>query len=353
MITPAGRVKVEGYTTDIITDLSIDWLKTKRDPSKPFLLLTWHKAPHRNWQPGPKQLNLYDDVMIPEPPTLFDDYKGRGTAAKTQDMTIAQTLTPNDLKLDGPPKGLNAEQERLWHEAYDAENRAFEKAGLKGDDLVRWKYQRYMKDYLRCVASVDENVGRLLDYLDESGLSENTIVVYTSDQGFYLGEHGWFDKRWIYEESLHTPLLVRWPGVTPAGRVCESLVSNIDLAPTFLEAAGVKVPAEMQGRSLLPLLKGETPGDWRSSFYYNYYEFPAVHSVRRHEGVRTDRYTLVHFYDLDEWELYDLKDDPNQLHSVYDDPGYAEVVKRLKDELVRLREQNKVPAEPPPLRKPR
>lgn len=351
MINAGGKVQTSGYATEIITDLSLDWLKKERDPNKPFLLLAWHKAPHRNWQPAPKYLNLFKDVKIPEPPTLFDDYSGRGTPARDQDMSIAKTLTDHDLKLGPPPPRLNPEQKAAWEAAYTAENEAFRKADLKGGDLIRWKYQRYMKDYLRCVASVDESVGRLLDYLDESGLAENTVVAFTSDQGFYLGEHGWFDKRWMYEESLKTAFLVRWPGAVPAGAVSDALVSNIDFAPTFLELAGAEIPSEMQGRSVLPILRGKSPADWRKSFYYEYYEYPIPHRVQRHDGVCTDRYKLIHFYDVDEWELYDLKADPREMHNLYADPAQAETVRSLKTELTRLRTFYEAPNPPPETRR--
>ena len=343
------RVKHIGYTTDIITDLALDWLKGRRDPNRPFMLMVQHKAPHRNWQPAPKHLHLYDDVEIPEPDTLFDDYRGRGTPAKTQDMTIARTMNAADLKLK-PPRGLTPEQLEKWNAAYEPKNEAFRNANLEGRALVRWKYQRYMKDYLRCIASVDENVGRLLDYLDASGLAGNTVVIYSSDQGFYLGEHGWFDKRWIYEESLRTPLLVRWPGVVQPGSVNRDLVSNLDFAETFLDIAGASIPSDMQGRSLVPLLAGRTPSDWRKTFYYHYYEFPGAHSVRRHDGVVDGRYKLIRFYepDVDEWELYDLRSDPKELRSVYDDPPYAQVRKRLTAQLKRLRQELKVPVPDPP-----
>ena len=347
MIENGKQIEREGYCTDLVVDSSLEWLK-KRDKNKPFLLMCQQKAPHRPWHPAPKYLNKYDDVTIPEPDTLFDDYSGRGKPAHTQDMTIAKTMTPHDLKFQ-PPGRLTPEQAKLWSEAYDAENEAFRKANLQGQDLVRWKYQRYIKDYLRCVDSVDENVGRVLKYLDENGLAENTIVVYSSDQGFYLGEHGWFDKRWIYEQSVKTPLLVRWPKVTKPGSVCEAMASNLDFAETLLEAAGVKVPADMQGRSLVPLLKGETPQDWRTSFYYHYYEFPGPHAVRKHYGVVERRYKLVHFYepDVNEWEMYDLTADPKELRSVHNDPKYAKERTRLEAELKRLRAELKVPEQDP------
>ncbi|MDP6538153.1 MAG: sulfatase [Planctomycetota bacterium] len=337
MLTAQGRRRHHGYTTEIITDLALEWLREERDPERPFLLMYQHKAPHREWEPGPRQLSLYDDVEIPEPATLFDDYGGRAAGARSQEMTLERHLSPRDLKLV-PPPGLDEAQLALWNAAYGPKNAAFEAANLEGEALVRWRYQRYLKDYLRCVASVDENLGRVLDYLAENGLEENTIVVYSSDQGFYLGEHGWYDKRWMYEESLRMPLIVRWPRAVRPGSVEERLVSNIDFAPTFLEAAGVPVPEELQGASLLGLLRGEQPRDWRESVYYHYYEFPGVHAVQRHYGVRDERYKLIHYYQLDEWELFDLERDPSELASVHADPAYAKVRERLEAELVRLGE---------------
>lgn len=345
MIRNGERVKHVGYTTDIITDLALDYLKNSRDPNKPFMLMFQHKAPHRNWQPGPKYLHMYDDVTIAEPDNLFDNYEGRGTAAKQQDMTIAKTMTPFDLKLT-PPKNLTPEQLQVWNAAYEPKNEAFRKANLTGKDLVRWKYQRYMKDYLRCVASVDDNVGRMLDYLEKSGLAKNTIVMYSSDQGFYLGDHGWFDKRFMYEESYRMPFLVRWPGVIKPGSVNNELVSNLDFAETFLDLAGAPIPDDMQGVSLVPLFKGNAD-KWRDSLYYHYYEFyndrRSAHMVRRHNGVRTKRYKLIDFYNLGEWELYDLKKDPREMKNVYSDPEYAQVVTDLKAELKRLQTQYQVP----------
>ncbi|MEZ6071049.1 MAG: sulfatase [Pirellulales bacterium] len=340
MKTAEGIHQHTGYTTEIITDLALEWLERDRDKSKPFLLMYQHKAPHRNWQPAAKYLSMYDDVTIPEPPTLFDDYAGRASPASNQEMTVARHLSPFDLKLT-PPTNLTPEQLAAWNAAYEPKNEAFRKAQLRGDELTRWKYQRYIKDYLRCVASVDENVGRILDYLDESGLAENTVVVYSSDQGWYLGDHGWYDKRWMYEESLTMPLLVRWPGVVEAGSVNNDLVSNVDFAETFLDIAGMadQTPAEMQGRSIVPVLQGATPDDWRQAFYYHYYEFPAVHSVAKHFGVRTDRYKLISYYQTGEWELFDLERDPHELSSVYDDPAYSDVVTQLKSEIARLQSE--------------
>jgi arylsulfatase A-like enzyme len=345
MIRNGRQVKHEGYTTDVITARALGWLK-HRDADQPFLLMCHHKAPHREWEPNTKYLAEYDRDY-PEPDTLFDDYAGRGAAEKGQDMTIAQTMNDTDLKLT-PPGDLTAEQRKAWDAYYEPRNEAFRGAKPQDRDLMRWKYQRYMHDYLACIASVDESVGRLLDYLEQAGLAENTIVVYSSDQGFYLGEHGWFDKRWIFEESLRTPLLVRWPGVVEPGSVNDDLVSNLDFAETFLEAAGVAVPDEMHGRSLVPILRGKTPDDWRKSFYYHYYEYPGPHDVRRHYGVVTDRYKLVHFYepDVDYWELFDRQSDPRELKSIYG--RSAEFQAQLEKELARLRKELKLPEHDPP-----
>jgi arylsulfatase A-like enzyme len=316
LIEMGQRKKHTGYVTDIITDLCLKWLK-ERSSDKPFCLMYHHKAPHREWEPDDKHAKMYEDIDIPLPETFNDDYKTRCAAARQQEMTIEYHLNEKDLKMK-PPEGL------------------------AGQELKKWKYQRYIKDYLRCVASVDDNVGRLLDYLDSSGLAENTIVFYTSDQGFYLGDHGWFDKRFMYEESLRMPLLVRYPKEIKAGSINNDIVLNLDFAPTFLDLAGVAVPGDMQGHSLRPILHRNTPKNWRDSMYYHYYEYPAVHSVKRHYGVRTKRYKLIHFYyDIDAWELYDLEKDPNELNNLYDDPAYSDIVKQLKTELERLRKEFK------------
>jgi len=231
---------------------------------------------------------------------------------------------------------MNKTQRHIWDEAYQIKNDEFYALKLSGDDLTRWKYQRYMQDYMSVITSVDENVGRILDYLDQKGLSENTIVFYCSDQGFYLGEHGWFDKRWMYEQSLRTPLLVRWPGKASAGSVSHDIVSNLDFAETFLDIAGVPIPADMQGRSLIPILLGQTPDDWRNSFYYRYYE-GGGHGVPEHEGVYLDSMKLIHYYTLNEWEMFDLKRDPHELRSVIDNPEYHARKKRLEKELSKKR----------------
>jgi arylsulfatase A-like enzyme len=343
MIRNGEPVKHEGYTTDIITDLTLDWL-AKRDRSKPFLVMCQHKAPHREWEPALRHLGHDHDREYPEPQTLFDDYAGRGLAERDQDMTIANTMTPRDLKLVAPGN-LTSGQRETWDAYYEPRNQKFREANLTGKELVRWRYNRYMHDYLGCIKAVDESVGRLLKFLDDEKLADNTIVVYSSDQGFYLGEHGWFDKRWIFEESLRTPLLARWPGMTKPASTCDALVSNVDFAQTFLEIAGAAAPAGMQGQSLVSLLQGKAPDDWRKSFYYHYYEYPRPHHVRPHYGVVTDRYKLVHFYgpDTDYWELFDRQSDPQELTSVYDDPAHAAARKELEVELARLRKELKVP----------
>lgn len=342
------RVTNEGYVTDIITDRTLEQLKN-RDKSKPFLMMCQHKAPHREWEPPIRLLNHDNDRVYAEPETLFDDYENRGFAVKDQDMTLEKTMTQRDMKLVAP-KSLTAEQRAQWDAYYNPRNEAFAKANPQGKDLVRWRYQRYMHDYLACVKAVDEGVGRLLKYLDDEGLAENTIVVYSADQGFYLGEHGWFDKRWVFEESLRAPLLVRWPQVTKPGSENKQIVSNLDFAQTFLDAAGLPIPADMQGKSLVPLLKGETPADWRKSFYYHYYEFPQPHHVRPHYGVVTDRYKLLHFYapDVDYWELYDREKDPHEMRNFFGNPDYEKVTAELKTEVQRLRTELKVPEKDEP-----
>ena len=334
----------------------MEWLDNGRDKDKPFLLMCQHKAPHRTWMPGPGELMLYKDGDIPEPETLFDDYKGRGPANAQQEMEIDRHMFfAYDLKCplhDDEPlygayqrlmKRMTAEQREAWDKAFEPENRAFraQMAGMSARDIVRWKYQRYIKNYLRCIAGVDRNVGRVLEYLDRHPeLKKNTIVVYSSDQGFYLGEHGWYDKRWMYEESLAMPLIVRWPGVVQPGAQIDALVQNIDYAPTFLDIAGVRPDTPMHGRSMLDLMRPDAP-PWRDAVYYRYYESHGPHRVAQHYGVRTDRYALMYFHEPrhDYWELFDLEKDRLQMHSVHDDPAYAGVVQRLKVRLQELREQ--------------
>ena len=353
LVSAKGRRQVEGYCTDIVTDLAIQWMKD-RDTERPFMLMCQHKAPHRTWMPPPRHLSLYDDVDIPEPATLFDRWQDNASPARHQEMEIDRHLHPVfDLFLDAPPgfdpkkeRGsdrsgfrnlakMTPEQRRQWDQAYAEKNAAFRAADLKGKELVRWKYQRYLKNYLRCVRGVDDSVARLSAFLESQGLAENTVFIYSSDQGFYLGDHGWYDKRWMYDESMSMPLIVRWPGVTRPGSVRAELVQNLDYAQTFLELAGAKIPADMQGRSLVPLLRGDTP-DWRDELYYHYHGYPAVHMVARHYGIRTRRYKLIHFYQLDEWELYDLRDDPDELRNIYDGEQTT-VVADLKKRLAALR----------------
>jgi len=332
-ITAEGETKYEGHCTDIVTDRALNWLEKKRSKKKPFMAMIHYKAPHRNWMPAPRFREAFKNRTFPEPDTLFDDYKGRGTAAHQQDMSIETTMRlKGDLKANWPERKEVLQKERPT-----------------GKDLVRLKYQWYMRDYLACIAGVDENIGRILDYLKKEGLDKNTVVMYSSDQGFYLGEHGWFDKRFMYEESFRTPLIVRWPKVVSPGSRNSDLTQNIDFAETFLSIAGAPIPEDMQGRSLMPLLKGVQPQDWRTSLYYHYYEYPAYHhAVRRHEGVATDRYKLIRFYGKDvprgeEWELYDLKEDPSEMKSLYGDPSQKERTFELQKELARLRKYYSVP----------
>jgi len=350
MIRNGQKLTIPGYVSDIITDETLKWLST-RDQNKPFLLMCQHKAPHREWEPALRHLGFDADRVYDEPANLFDDYANRGPAVKDQDMSLEVTMTERDLKLVAP-KSLTTEQRKEWDAYYEPRNAAFRAANLTGKALTRWKYQRYLHDYLACVKSVDEGVGKVLDALDRDGLSDNTIVIYASDQGFFLGEHGWFDKRWIFEESLRTPFLVRWPGVVKAGATNDRMVSLLDVAQTLLDVAGVPAPERMQGRSLVPLLKGQLPADWRTAFYYQYVEYPSPHRVRPHEGVITDRYKLVHYFGIggagaDYSELFDRVSDPAEMTSVFGDSAYAAARTALTADLARLRQELKVPAELP------
>ncbi|UCG28159.1 MAG: sulfatase, partial [Bacteroidales bacterium] len=348
------KKKYEGYTTNIVTDLALEWLKNQRDDTKPFCLLLHHKAPHRNWMPDTSKLHLYDDRTFDIPANFHDDYSTMGTAAKEQDMMIGKTMMwGHDMKFRFDLEGdsterfywrqldrMTPDQRAAWDAAYEPENQELINNPLEGKELAEWKFQRYIKDYLRTISSVDDNVGRVLDFLDEYGLAENTIVIYTSDQGFYLGEHGWFDKRFIYEQSLRMPLVIRYPAGIEKGQVLDEMVMNLDFAPTILDYAGVSVPEDIQGRSFRKTLEGKTPEDWREAVYYHYYEYPAVHSVKRHYGIRTDRYKLIHFYyDIDEWELYDLENDPDEMNNIINDPENASLIDELKIKLVELQEQ--------------
>tara|TARA_B100000519_G_scaffold119853_1_gene103458 strand:- start:915 stop:2603 length:1689 start_codon:yes stop_codon:yes gene_type:complete len=359
-LTPEGKVTIEGYCTDIVTDMGVEYLKEGRDKDKPFLLMVQHKAPHRCWMPAPRHLNLYDDITIPEPATLFDDYKDNAPPARFQELEIDRHMDPHyDLFLDLVPtekpeaiqqrqdrsawvnlQRFTPEQLKVWRDAWEPKDQAFHEANLSGEDLVRWKFQRYAKNYLRCVKGVDESVGRIMETLKEEGLAENTVVVYCSDQGFYVGDHGWYDKRWMYDESMKMPFVIKWPDVIKPGSVDEHLIQNIDYAATFLEMAATEVPEDIQGESLVPLLKGEAEADWRTSLYYHYYEFPSVHMVPRHYGIRTERFKLMHFYEFgEEWEFYDLEKDPDELKNLYGKPRYAKLIEQHKMELKDLQQE--------------
>ena len=326
MIEMGEKTKRRGYATDLITDYSLDWLRG-RDRDKPFCIMVHHKAPHRPWEPDDKHAHMYEDEDIPEPETFDDDYSNRARAAAAARMRVDRDLNAEDLKVPVPENLTPAEEKR-------------------------WKYQRYIKDYLRCVASIDDNVGRLLDYIDEEGIGEDTIVVYTSDQGFFLGDHGWYDKRFMYEESLRMPFLIRYPREVAPGSINRDMILNVDFPATFLDCAGTEVPSSFQGRSFRSLLRDETPADWQTSMYYRYWMHGAHHNVCAHYGVRTLRYKLIYYYgdplgqegavgpkERPEWELFDLERDPSEMKNVYSDPEYAEVVASLKGELNRLQEK--------------
>ena len=352
------RVNRHGYATNITTDLALDWLETKRDKDKPFCLLLHRKAPHRTWMPDTCDLDLFADAEFPIPANFYDDYEGRPAAAAQQmslhkDMDLVYDLKMADKEREVHTRtgledygrylyeNMDSAQKAAWDAHYDpiiadfkarfmpkGEAPADLNAAAASEELSEWKYRQYMRDYLRVITSIDRNVGRVLDYLEENGLLENTLVVYTSDQGFYMGEHGWFDKRFMYEESFRTPLLMRLPGGRKGD--VDEMVQNIDYAPTFLQLAGVPVPDDIQGVSLLPLLQGQHPRHWRKGLYYHFYEYPAEHAVKRHYGVRDKRYKLIHYYnDIDVWELYDLKKDPTEMHNIYGQPGTERTTRRL------------------------
>jgi len=347
--------KHHGYTTDIITDLTLDWLENGRDKSKPFMLMCQHKAPHREWSPKPEIYKTWKDVVIPEPATLFEDYDKQVEPRRNQQMTLAKHFHKgrDDKTKNWAPGNMTPEQKAAFRSAFAEENAAFEKAlpNMSEKDRVRWVHQRYVKTYLASIESVDQNIGRVMQYLEDNGLADNTVLIYSSDQGFYLGEHGWYDKRWVYEESLLAPLIIRWPGHTKPGTVNGDIVSPLDFAQTFLDLAGADQPDDMQGASLVPVFKGKTPADWRKSHYYHYYEWPGYHAVSRQYAVCTERYKLICFYNpKDEssvWELIDLDVDPNETKNFYDDPAYADVQKELHAELKKLRKQYNVPEQDP------
>ena len=326
MVRNGEKVQYEGYTTDLITDLSLEWLK-ERDKEKPFFLMYHHKAPHRPWDPDDKHADMYEGLDIPTPDTFDDDYSNRAAAAGAAQMTVAEHLTERDLK-QPVPQGLTPAEEK------------------------HWKYQRYIKDYLRCVASVDDNVGRVLDYLDDESIADDTMVIYTSDQGFFLGDHGWYDKRFMYEESLRMPFIIRYPRSIAPESVNNDIITNVDFAATFLDYADINQPDHFQGRSFRPLLEGSTPENWPEIMYYRYWMHLAHHHVYAHYGVRTHRHKLIYYYadalgqpgTIDEskppeWELFDLEEDPNELNNVYHDPAYAEIAAELRRQLRRLQEE--------------
>lgn len=355
------EIQPEGYVTDLITEFALEYLEN-RDESKPFALLYQHKAPHRNWMPHSRHF-ADTSVKLPLPETFWDDYAGRPAAAG-QDMRVADMWFSLDLKLQGQHYGtetgtggndefdptdgwaddygrMTEEQKAAWDAHYNEIGEAFREQPPTSRALAEWKYQRYMQDYLGSVAAIDEGVGALLDYLEENDLADNTIVVYTSDQGFYLGEHGWYDKRFMYEESLRTPLVIRYPEEIAPARVNDDLVLNLDMTPTLLDLAGVEIPADMQGRSLRPLMAETPTTEWRDAIYYRYYEFPhGWHKVRPHYGVRTDRYKLIHFEgDMDVWELFDLQSDPNELDNLYGQDEYSRIQDGLHNRLTELRRE--------------
>jgi len=353
ILQTGDTVVVPGYLTDLITDKSLDWLENEHDPDKPFFLAIHHKAIHRNWMADSCHLGLYEDRTFPMPENFFDDYDSR-EAASTAEMRVADHLDEiYDLKMNRADKHsplkeryesyynrMDSVQKAAWDAHYEPIIEEFYSSNLQGKELAEWKYQRYIKDYLKVVKSLDENVGRVLDYLEEHDMLDNTLVVYTSDQGFYMGEHGWFDKRFMYEESFRTPLIMLPPKSLKRRGDIPEMVQNIDFAPTFMELAGVEIPDDIQGESLVPLLKDETPDDWRNTLYYHFYEYPAEHMVKRHYGVRDNRYKLIHFYnDIDRWELFDLQEDPKEMTNIYGQPGTEAVTADMMQKLKAAQEQ--------------
>lgn len=337
-----GARTYDGYVSDVLTDIAIDTLQ-KRPKDKPFFMMLHHKAPHRPWEPNDKQRQAFANRRIPEPTTLRDDGATRTDALREQEQSVFRDMTRRDLKLK-PPEGLKGRELQEWYGTKPMEVEAEVDGNvqrLKGEALDAWKYQRYMQDYLACIQSVDDNVGRLLDWIDAQGLRDNTLIIYTSDQGFFLGDHGMYDKRFMYEESIRMPFLVRWPKGIPAGKTQDALAINCDFAPTFLELAGAPVPESMQGRSLVPLLQGAKPASWRTSFYYRYYHDPGDHNTRAHYGIRTDTHKLMYFWKKDQWECFDLIRDPQELKNIYNEPAAAGVVAELKRELTRLKAEVK------------
>ena len=356
-------IRYNEYATSFVTDQTLDWLRAKRDPGKPFFIMMHHKAPHRNWVPELKWLEVFSKKTFPEPPTLYADTVGKGTAFKHQRMSILNDMTLcTDLKIDPQyimdiphlkpdPNEIGSynafmnsipeDQRRRMKEIFAERGKLLQQLKPAGKELLKLKYQWYMQDYLACVASVDESVGQVLNYLDESGLSENTMVIYTSDQGFYLGENGWFDKRFMYDVSMQTPLLIKWKGTIKPGTVNTSIVQNIDFAPTMLDVAGVKIPGWMQGLSLKPILTSKQNELPRKELYYRYYEYPIDHYVIPHIGIREKQYKLIYFYTANEWELYDLKSDPREQKNLIKNPKYKAEINRMKMKLVEVKNKYK------------
>lgn len=346
--------RYEGYCTQITTDIALDWLKNKREKNKPFLLLYHQKAPHRTWMPEKKYLDLFEDKTFTPPANFFDNYENRPVAAEHEMGIFEHMDLAYDLKMldeDGDIQTkyrkyaqnmynrMDDAQRTAWDAHYNPLIEDFKSKNLEGKELALWKFNRYMRDYLATIQSVDDGVGEMLNYLDEAGLSENTIVVYTSDQGFYLGEHGWFDKRFMYEESFRTPMLMRYPKEIKGGTVVDELVQNLDFAATFLDYANTPIPEDIQGESFREIVSGKSE-NWRDAIYYTYYEYPGEHNVQRHHGIRTDRYKLIHFYyDSDTWELYDLESDPTEMDNLYGKPEYAAVQKQMHKKLIEVREK--------------
>ncbi|UDQ97626.1 sulfatase [Lentisphaerota bacterium WC36G] len=343
---------VKGYNTDITGDIALNWFKEQRKTEKPFAMFLHFKAAHRSFSPATRHLNLFNDCEIPMPENYFDNYSTRGKPLEISKMSVARDFTRRDLKVDFTYDNIQIkklpEEYKIWTEHYKKENAPYiNKTFASKKDAAKFNYQRYMKDYLRVIRALDENIGRVLDYLEQANLADDTVIIYTSDQGFYMGEHGWFDKRYMFEESYRTPLLIRVPGNKNKGVKNHNLVQNIDYAPTILDFANIKIPAEMQGVSLKKLLdKGEVAEDqWRDSLYYHYYETQTAHKTPRHDGVSTKRWKLINFYELKEWQLFDLKNDPSEMNNIYNDPQYATVIKELKGKYAQLKKHYHVPEE--------
>lgn len=331
------KVQEQGYATNLTTDYALDWLSSVADDDKPFALVLQYKAPHRNWDPDTKYEDLWEDIEMPYPATFNDDYAGRELTAGDTDMTM-DFFNNRDMKLT-PPEGLQGKELADWNRYGNKRGEAWlPHDSMTVEEARKWKYQTYIKDYLACVKSVDDNIGRVLDYLDQKGLADNTVVIYTSDQGFYLGDHGFFDKRFIYEPSLRMPFIVRYPEKVEKGQVNNDIITNIDFAPTIMDIAGLKTPEQVQGKSFAENIYGNTPDDWQTSMYYHYYEFPFWHHVQPHYGIRNERFKLVHFYyNIDVWEFYDLEVDPDELNNTIDDEAYAEIIEEMKIELDQMR----------------